>query len=76
MLDRQGRVGYSRQISEKAEVLAQVEARRRHRLAGEAARYHATNAQHVTGVKGGVAKRTKGEECHGRSEDDHTQDDC
>jgi hypothetical protein len=65
-----------RQVAEQAEFVAQVETRRRHWLAGKPARYHATNAQHVASIEGGVAKRAKSEEGHRRSENDHAEDDC
>ena len=65
-----------RQVAEQAEIVAQVETRRRHRLAGKPARDHAADADHVASVKTGLAERTESEEGHWRAEDDHAEDDC
>jgi hypothetical protein len=56
--------------------VAQVETRRRHRLARKPTRNHATDADHVASVKAGLAERTESEEGHWRAEDYHAEDDC
>lgn len=63
----------SRQVAEQSKLVSKAEARGQHRCTGNAAPCHAPYSQHVAGVDGRIAKRSEGEESHGRSEDDHAE---